>query len=175
MALTRARVMWSSNADFATRTEAAIVAAFQRMRPGIDVAHDVRAMRDLMDRERKPSGFWDLKLVPGGLVDAEFVGQFHQLQAAGSGVGTLSVSTLDQLADEPILAEAWRLQQGLGQLFACAFDDRPVPEDESETFRRRLAEGVGEPDFDALVERLKRVRAEARAAFERVLPGVPTP
>ena len=169
MALTRARVAWASDPAFGAQVTAAIEAALRRPRPGVDTAGDVRAMRDLMDRERPARGFWDLKLVPGGLVDAEFVGQFRQLQAA-AGKGALSVSILDQLAKDPALKETWVLHQALAQLLACAFDDKGDPEAESETFRTRLAEAAGEKDFPALRRRLERVRKAARKAFEKALP-----
>ncbi|KPF74881.1 glutamate-ammonia-ligase adenylyltransferase [Brevundimonas sp. AAP58] len=169
MALTRARVVWASDPAFADRAAGAIEQALRRPRPGVDVAADVRAMRDLMARERRPEGFWDLKLAPGGLVDAEFVGQFRQLQAAASG-RPLVVSTLAQLANDPPLHDAWRLQQRLAQLLACAFDDRADIEAESETFRARLAEAAGEADFPALIQRLEQVRAAARDAFDAALP-----
>ena len=171
MALTRARVAWTSDPAFGAQVVAAIEAALRRPRPGIDVAGDVRRMRDLMDRERPAQGVWDLKLAPGGLVDVEFVGQFRQLQAATDG-GALTVATLDQLSDEPVLAEAWRLQQRLGQWLACAFDDRPDPDGEPQAFRRRLAAAAGAADFGALTARLARVRAAARRAFEDALPAV---
>lgn len=170
MALTRARVAWASEPAFGARVTAAIEAALRRPRPGVDTAGDVRAMRDLMDRERPAKGFWDLKLVPGGLVDAEFVGQFRQLQAAAEG-GRLSVSILDQLERDPPLKDAWALHQALAQLLACAFDDKGDPEAESETFRTRLAEAAGEADFPALRLRLERVRKAAREAFETALPS----
>lgn len=172
MALTRARVAWASDAAFAEKVGATIETVLRRPRPGVDVAADIRAMRDLMDRERRPSGFWDLKLSPGGLVDAEFVGQFRQLQAAASG-GPLSPYTLEQLSHDPTLASAWRLQQRLGQLFACAFDERPEPEAEPAPFRRRLAMAAGAPDFEALVARLKAERVAARLSFEAILPSAP--
>ena len=70
------------------------------------------------------------------------------------------------------MAEAWRLQQRIGQLFACAFDERPNPEDEPPAFRQRLAEGVGAPDFETFVDMLKAARAAARAAFDQALPPV---
>lgn len=65
MALTRGRLVWASDEAFGARVEATLKAALRRPRPGVDVAHDVRAMRDLMDRERRPKGFWDLKLSAG--------------------------------------------------------------------------------------------------------------
>ena len=170
MALTRARVAWASDEAFGARAAAAIEAALRRPRPGVDVGADVRAMRDLMDRERRPQGFWDLKLAPGGLVDAEFVGQYRQLQAAATG-GAIHVSTMVQLGADPDLAEAWKLQQRLGQLFACAFDERPDPESEAPVLRQRLAEAAGQPDFEALVAHLKAVRQSARTAFDAALPA----
>lgn len=169
MALTRARVVWASDLGFAERAASAIEQALRRPRPSIDVATEVRAMRDLMARERRPGGFWDLKLAPGGLVDAEFVGQFRQLQAAASG-GPLTVSTVEQLAGDPALRDAWILQQGLAQLLACAFDDKADVEAEPETFRERLAEASGQADFPNLVRRLEQIRGAARDAFEAALP-----
>ncbi|MFN7388791.1 bifunctional [glutamine synthetase] adenylyltransferase/[glutamine synthetase]-adenylyl-L-tyrosine phosphorylase [Brevundimonas sp.] len=170
MALTRARVVWASDPSFGAATTKAIEVALRRPRPGIDVAAEVRAMRDLMARERRPDGFWDLKLAPGGLVDAEFVGQFRQLQAAAAG-GALTVSTLSQLARDMPLREAWKVQQGLAQLLACAFDDKADVEAEPETFRRRLAQAAGELDFESLVHRLHTLRGAARGAFETALPA----
>ncbi|MES2861037.1 MAG: bifunctional [glutamine synthetase] adenylyltransferase/[glutamine synthetase]-adenylyl-L-tyrosine phosphorylase [Pseudomonadota bacterium] len=170
MALTRARVAWASDAGFGGRVSTQIEAALRRPRPGIDVAADVRAMRDLMERERKASGFWDLKLIPGGLVDAEFVGQFRQLQIATAG-GPLSVSTLEQLAGDAALKETWALHQALAQLLACAFDDKGDPERESDVFRTRLAVATGAADFPTLLIRLGQVRQAAREAFEQALPS----
>jgi glutamate-ammonia-ligase adenylyltransferase len=169
MALTRARVVWVSDAGFGQRVTAAIEGVLRRPRPGVDVAVDVRAMRDLMDRERRPSGFWDLKLAPGGQVDAEFVGQYRQLVGAAAGA-PLTVSTVEQLGHDPVLAESWTLHQRLSQLLSCAFEDRPDPDEEPSAFQARLAEGANAPDFARLRANLVDVRARARAAFESALP-----
>jgi glutamate-ammonia-ligase adenylyltransferase len=171
MALTRARVVWADDPAFGAAVTAALEAILRRPRPGVDIAADARRMRDLMARERPGRGAWDLKLAPGGQVDAEFVAQAGQLRAAATGA-PLTVSTLDALVGDPELAEAWRLQQALGQVLAAAFDETGDPSDEPEGFRRRLAEAAGAPDFDALTARLAEVRAAARAAFETALPPV---
>ena len=86
--------------------------------------------------------------------------------------GSLSVSTVVQLGEDTPLAEAWRLQQRIGQLFACAFDERPTPEEEPIALRQRLAEGAGAPDFEALVAKLRETRTAARAAFDEALPPI---
>jgi glutamate-ammonia-ligase adenylyltransferase len=171
MALTRARVVWTDDPAFGARTQAAIEAILRRPRPGVDVAADARRMRDLMARERPGQGEWDLKLAPGGQVDAEFVAQVRQLARAASG-GPLTVSTLEALSDEPALATAWRLQQALNQILSAAFDDKPDPDQEPEGFRRRLAEAAGMSDFEPLKAHLANVRIAARAAFEAALPPV---
>ncbi|MDP3417425.1 MAG: hypothetical protein Q8S40_15715, partial [Falsiroseomonas sp.] len=169
MALTRARVVWSDDTAFAARTTALLETILRRPRPGIDVAGDARRMRDLMARERPGQGFWDLKRIPGGQIDAEFVAQVRQLTVARAG-GRLTVSTLEALAEDPSLAEAWRLQQALGQILGAAFDDRPDPDEEPEGFQRRLAAAAGLADYAALKVRLAEVRAAARTAFDTVLP-----
>jgi len=170
MALTRARVVWTDDPAFGARTSAALEAILRRLRPGVNVAADARRMRDLMARERPGQGAWDLKLAPGGQVDAEFVAQVRQLAAAAVGA-PLTVSTPEALAADPDLAEAWRLQQALSQVLGAAFDDRPDPDQEPEGFRRRLAEAAGLADFSVLKQRLAAVRTAARAAFETALPA----
>jgi glutamate-ammonia-ligase adenylyltransferase len=171
MALTRARVVWTDDPAFGARVQATIEAILRRPRPGVNIAADARRMRDLMARERPGQGAWDLKLAPGGQVDAEFVAQTRQLIGAPSGEA-LTVSTLEALSDAPALASAWRLQQALNQILSAAFDDKPDPDHEPEGFRSRLAEAAGMADFETLKAQLAQVRIAARAAFEIALPAV---
>ncbi|MFC0633415.1 bifunctional [glutamine synthetase] adenylyltransferase/[glutamine synthetase]-adenylyl-L-tyrosine phosphorylase [Brevundimonas balnearis] len=168
LALTRARVAWASDAAFGRQVADAMEAALRQPRPDVDVAADVLAMRRLMERERPAKDFWDLKLAPGGLVDAEFAAQFLQLRAAAAG-GPLTVSTLQALADEPDLASAWRVQQRLAQVLACALDERGDVEDEPSGFKQRLAEAADVRDFPALKTRLSELRSAARARLLRLL------
>lgn len=170
MALTRARVVWATSEDFADQVGQTLETILRRPREGVDVAADVRKMRDLMDRERPPRGFWDTKLSAGAQVDAEFVGQYRQLMRAVAGE-SLTVSTLEALADDPVMARTWRLHQHIGQLMSCAFDGRANPDEEPEGFRQRLAKTVGVEDYEALKALLKTVRQEARAHLDKVLPS----
>jgi glutamate-ammonia-ligase adenylyltransferase len=171
MALTRARVVWADDETFGARVSATLDDILRRPRPDISFAADARRMRDRMARQRPPQGHWDVKLAPGGQVDAEFVAQVRQLRQARAGE-PLTVSTLEALSDDPELAEAWRLQQALSQILGAAFDDRPDPDQEPEGFRERLAKAAGFPDYGALTAGLGDARAAARAAFEAALPPV---
>ncbi len=181
LALTRARVVWSSSELFAVEAEAAIDRALRRPRDAARTAADVREMRDLMARERPPSGDWDLKLSEGGLVDIEFAAQFLQIVHAGSG-GPLAQNTgealaaIDRagLADAGVLGtliEAWRLQQDLSQLLKLALDDRADPAQEPKALQALLARAGGARDLKGLKTRLAAARKGAHAAYRTVVAG----
>ena len=179
LALTRARVVWASSPEFGQDAAGAVAAALRRPREPARTAQDVRDMRGLMERERAPSGVWDVKLSPGGLVDIEFAAQFLQIVHAGAGgpLDTHTVAALQALEagglaphrETRILMEAWTLQQNLSQLLKLALPDKADPETEPKGFRQLLARAGGSRDFAALRRKLERIRASARAAFVAIL------
>ena len=179
LALTRARIVWSTSAAFTAEAERAIATALRRPRDRAATAHDVREMRELMERERPPKSEWDLKLSPGGLVDIEFVAQFLQLAHAGEG-GPLHPNTAQALAAlrEAGLAPkaaikdleaAWRLQQHLTQLLKVALDGDADPTGEPAAFRALLARAGGARDFRQLRTRLAAARLAARKAYDLIV------
>jgi glutamate-ammonia-ligase adenylyltransferase len=181
LALTRARVAWSTSDAFAADARAAIEAALRRPRDRGKTAHDVREMRQLLETERPPKSDWDLKLSPGGLVDIEFAAQFLQIAHAAEG-GPLSPNTaaaLDALggaglaAPGPLAAlrQAWRLQQDLTQLLKVALDDNPEPAQEPKAFQALLARAGHVKTFKALRARLDAAQAGARAAYLELVKG----
>ncbi|MBI5942546.1 MAG: bifunctional [glutamine synthetase] adenylyltransferase/[glutamine synthetase]-adenylyl-L-tyrosine phosphorylase [Caulobacterales bacterium] len=178
LALTRARVVWSSSEGFAADVARAVETALRRPRDPVRTAAEVREMRDLMEAERPPSGFWDLKLAPGGLVDIEFAAQHLQIIHAAAG-GPLDQNTGAALAameavglGDPValrdLLEAWALQQDLAQLLKLALDDRADPEAEPKGLQALLARAGGARDLKGLRKRLASGRDNARRAFEVV-------
>ncbi len=179
LALTRARVVWSTSPAFAADAQAQIEAALRRPRDPAKTAQDVREMRDLMAQERPPKGDWDLKLGPGGLVDIEFATQFLQLAHAADGgplqpniaaalaaIGARDLAKAAPLAD---LEAAWRLQQDLTQLLKVALDDNPDPDSEPAAFRALLAKAGGARDFRQLKTRLRQVQTAAHSAYEAIV------
>ena len=186
LALTRARVAWASSPAFAEAAGDAIAVALRRPRDPRIVARDVLDMRALMERERPPSGFWDLKLSPGGLVDIEFAAQFLQIVNARSGgplqphtaaaLQALVAAGLAPTADGKVLVEAWTLQQNLSQLLKLALPDNADPDREPKGFRQALAKAGASRDFPGLRRKLERVRGQARASFVSILnSGGPNP
>ena len=179
LALTRARVIWSTGAAFADAAQGAVEAALRRPRDRATVGSEVREMRELMARERPPKGEWDLKLSPGGLVDIEFAAQFLQLAHAGEG-GPLEPNTAAALAafretglgsPKPLadLEMAWRLQQDLTQLLKVALADGADPAAEPAAFKALLARAGGLRDFRKLQSTLNAARTAAHAAYEALV------
>ena len=179
LALTRARVAWASSPAFAVDCQDAIEAALRRPRDRARTAADVRDMRQLMEDERPPSGPWDLKLSPGGLVDVEFAAQFLQLACAADG-GPLRQNTGDALtalaeakmADPEavrVLEGAWRMQQDLSQLLKVALDDAADPDGEPKALKALLARAGGTKDFKALKAAVAKGRTAARAAYDQLV------
>ncbi|MFN3521911.1 MAG: bifunctional [glutamine synthetase] adenylyltransferase/[glutamine synthetase]-adenylyl-L-tyrosine phosphorylase [Phenylobacterium sp.] len=179
LALTRARVVWATSEAFARDAARAIEAALRQPRERARTLADVREMRALMERERPPKGFWDMKLGPGGLVDVEFAAQALQLihgaaggplrQNTAEALSALSEAGLAPAAALQALERAGRLQHNLTQLIKVALDDDADPSSEPTAFRELLARAGGVRDFRALKSRLQSARAAAREAHDIVL------
>ncbi|CAN5338899.1 bifunctional [glutamine synthetase] adenylyltransferase/[glutamine synthetase]-adenylyl-L-tyrosine phosphorylase [soil metagenome] len=179
LALSRARIVWATSPAFAEAAALAVAAALCRPRDHFRAAADVLEMRALMEQERPPSGFWDLKLSQGGLVDIEFAAEFLQIVNAAGG-GPLAAHTGEALiackaaglaAPEAIdeLFDAWTLQQNLSQVLKVALADGADPASEPRAFRSLLARSGGARDLRGLESKLRRKRERARAAFEAVI------
>jgi glutamate-ammonia-ligase adenylyltransferase len=175
LALTRARVAWATSPAFAQDVRAAVERALRRPRDVAVLAAEVRDMRALMERERPPSGPYDLKLSPGGLVDVEFTAQHLQLAGAAQG-GPLDPNTLRALtalqaagrldpAHFDDLTAAWRLSRRLQQVLRLALESDSDPSGEPAGLKALLARAAGVERFEAVLPALTAARTRARAAF----------
>jgi len=97
MALTRARFV-AGPPGLKRKVEAAIRAAQTREADPARVLADAAAMRARMLRDLPAEGPWDVKLMPGGLVEAEFVAQALQVAHAHRVPAVLSPTTRLALA-----------------------------------------------------------------------------
>jgi len=84
MALTRARAVAG---DESLRVEARnlIDEVLARPRDEAKLLGDLKEMRDLIEQEKPPRDIWDVKLIPGGLIDIEFIAQYLSLMARAKG------------------------------------------------------------------------------------------
>ena len=181
LALTRARVAWSSSAEFTVTAQAAIETALRQARAPAKTLLEARQMRTLMEKAKPPESVWDMKLSRGGLVDIEFVAQVLQILHAADGgplhphtAHALGLLAKAKLADRKLIGDlesAWRLQQNLSQILKLALPDTGDPAAEPAAFRALLAKAGGADDFKMLQEMLRSKRAAARAAFDQMLRG----
>lgn len=182
MALTRARMICGDDSLIA---EAKAVIGEVLANPGDPavIAADVREMRALIDAEKPPRDGWDLKLIPGGLVDIEFIAQYLRLVAPSRGldIDTYGQTTGEALAslgarlidrnDLGICAEALRLFTELSQIIRLCVDDVFDPKDAPAGLLERICKAADCPDIATVQGEVKRLSRAVRAVLERTLKG----
>jgi len=177
MALTRARVVLGAPA-FA-REIAETIRGIQTIDRDKDaLLRDVHAMRQRLARDKPPKGPWDVKMIPGGLVDCEFIAQYLELRHAAAHpevfggstdkvferLGTLGVMSAAEAQALAGATRLWRAVQSYLRLTAPGdFDALDVPE----AIRPGLARAVGALDFAALADTLRSTEAQVSAAYRR--------
>ncbi len=170
MALTRARVV-AGPPDLCRAIEAALVTAMDAADPA-SLRPDATAMRVRMLRDLPAHGPWDVKLMPGGQVEVEFVVQTgllltplarpaQTIRAAVERLAAAGALTADEAA---ILREADRLWRTIQGLLRITVGPRPPPE-LPDTALDTLLEAVGDCDAQSLRGRIDRVAAGVRAVF----------
>lgn len=160
MAVTRARVVHGDPA-FAERIEAAIRGIVCAPRDPAKLLVDVAEMRARIEREHPAETLWSVKYLRGGLLDLEFLAQYHILRHAQASPSVIDGSTQGAFAKlaaagaiGPALAqrliEATRLMrqvQGMLRLLAApAFD----ADSGTASLKAALAHAGGQQDFDGL-------------------------
>jgi [glutamine synthetase] adenylyltransferase / [glutamine synthetase]-adenylyl-L-tyrosine phosphorylase len=179
MALTRARVIVAEPA-FRSRIEAAIRRILTRPRDPEKLAGDVAAMRRRMETHNRPSSIWDVKQIPGGLVDVEFVAQYLMLRHAARHPEVLHTNTAKALralarhgligADQAReLIEAGRLWRAIQSYLRLTtgggFEEQQAPE-ALRLSLARLAEAV---DFADLTQKMDETAKRVRGIFTQIV------
>ena len=179
MALTRARVIAGPQA-FANRVEAAIRAALTTPRDPQKLKDDVLSMRRRIEKGKGSRNPWEIKQVPGGLVDIEFIVQYLMLRHGPQHpelFSTTATLALERLKDAgaldagraQALAEASRLYQGLTQLMRLAVDDAFRPADAPRGLTELLLRVGDAPDLSNLEALLADTQKRTREIFTNVV------
>ncbi|MDF1607257.1 bifunctional [glutamine synthetase] adenylyltransferase/[glutamine synthetase]-adenylyl-L-tyrosine phosphorylase [Hoeflea sp. YIM 152468] len=84
MALTRARTVAGED-SLRLEARALIDAVLAKPRDEATLLADLVEMRQLIEQEKPPHDIWDVKLIPGGLIDIEFLAQYLSLKARADG------------------------------------------------------------------------------------------
>ncbi|WP_136659180.1 bifunctional [glutamine synthetase] adenylyltransferase/[glutamine synthetase]-adenylyl-L-tyrosine phosphorylase [Nitratireductor sp. XY-223] len=180
MALTRARIV-AGDPDIAADAEAVFADVLSRSRDIEKTAADIEEMRKRIEDEKPAKNIWDLKLIPGGLIDIEFIAQFLRLHAArlerdGPSPGTRTKSLLENLAPSMIgedsaatLMDALKLYTQISQVIRLCLEERFDPESAPLAFRELMLRGVDFPDIGMLEAHLKETSGDVRAIFEKTI------
>ncbi|MCB1552513.1 MAG: bifunctional [glutamate--ammonia ligase]-adenylyl-L-tyrosine phosphorylase/[glutamate--ammonia-ligase] adenylyltransferase [Xanthomonadales bacterium] len=140
----------------------------------------LRAMKAMIEAEVQRRDLQDhLKLGPGGIREVEFMVQLQQLIRGGREASLRTSGTLPAMY---ALAEAGYLEATMARRLEQAYrllrmvenriqmlrDEQVHDLPEDDFLRRRLAAGLGYPEWPALAEALESARALVRAEFAKV-------
>ncbi len=171
MALTRARVIVADK-GFASRIDRTINDIICRNAKREKILTDAREMRNRLARERSPRHSFDLKLVPGGLMDLEFIAQSGTLiygaelaDVRGNIPATLrDLQKLGKLSAGEDLAEIYLTMSGVVQVMSACLTHPFRDEVWTPAFRSLLASLSNYPDFPRLELDLQQMQGRVNAA-----------
>ncbi|MGN6142531.1 MAG: bifunctional [glutamine synthetase] adenylyltransferase/[glutamine synthetase]-adenylyl-L-tyrosine phosphorylase [Mesorhizobium sp.] len=177
MALTRARAI-AGEPELAAEIDAEVAAILALPRDAAKVRAEAAEMRALIEEEKPPRDLWDIKLVPGGLIDLEFIAQVATLtgQVEGEGRTANTAETLARLAPafadgstRQDLVRAWSLYLVLTQIIRLCLDSPFDRKDVPPGLADLLLTATDLPDFSVLEAHLKEMAGEVRGIFGRLL------
>ena len=181
MALSRARMVCGDDSLMA-EASAVIDEVLTRPPDTVKIAADVAEMRALIDKEKPPRDLWDLKLIPGGLIDIEFLAQYLRLVSPQAdqdspdegvratsgtrdalqrlGAGALSADDLD------ICLEALALYTELSQIIRLCVEGAFEPKDSPAGLIERLCTAADAPTLKLVEAEIKRLSKRVRSIFQ---------
>ena len=180
MALSRARMM-AGDDDLIERAQAIISDVMGEVRNEKKIAADVKEMRTLIGKEKPPRDIWDFKLIPGGLIDIEFITQFLTLvgPARGVTVATSGLSTAQALTvlgkslmdrnDLETCLAALTLFTDLSQIIRLCIDGPFDADDIPAGLADLLCRAADCPDMKTLEAEVKRLSKAVRKVFDKVV------
>lgn len=180
MALTRARMVCGDR-GLVDEACAVVAETLSRQRDEQKIATDVREMRDLIEQEKPPRDIWDLKLIPGGLIDIEFIAQYLRLVAPARGLtidtnGMSTMQALEALGNEMLppddlatVREALRLFTELSQIIRLCIDGPFSPKEAPAGLVERVSRAGDCPDIRTLEGEVKRLSKAVRGIFRKLV------
>ncbi|MCO6389487.1 bifunctional [glutamine synthetase] adenylyltransferase/[glutamine synthetase]-adenylyl-L-tyrosine phosphorylase [Aliihoeflea aestuarii] len=177
MALTRARVI-AGDETLAKSVDDDIAAVLVAPCDAAKVFDDAAEMRKLIETEKPPRDIWDVKLVPGGLIDLEFIAQVATL-TGGIDEGRFSPSTVETLqhlssdfCDGHIreeLVSAHDLYTSLTQILRLSLTGPFEPDDVPPGLADILLRTTDLPDLKVLEAHLKETSKAVSAHFKKIV------
>ncbi len=177
MALTRARPV-AGDAALIAAVEEEIEAVLAAPRDAKKVRADARDMRKLIATEKPPRDAWDVKLVPGGLIDLEFIAQVAVLTGRIKGEERLAstIETLRALAPDfcsrkvqDELVAAHDLYSSMTQILRLCLTGPFDPDDVPPGLADLLLRTTDLPDLKVLEAHLEETAARVSGHFRKLI------
>jgi glutamate-ammonia-ligase adenylyltransferase len=180
LALTRARLL-CGDPQLVAQAQDVIAQVLSTKRERKKIAADVAEMRALIEKEKPPRDIWDLKLIPGGLIDIEFIAQYLRLVAPAQSLDldTYGFSTREMLdavggqllspADLDTCRQALGLFTELSQIIRLCVEGVFEAAEAPTALVERLCRAGDCPDLRSLEGEVKRLAREVRAVFRRTV------
>jgi glutamate-ammonia-ligase adenylyltransferase len=177
MALSRARPI-AGDAGLCAEVEAEVAAVLGQSRDAARVRAETLDMRAMIETEKPPRDLWDIKLIPGGLIDLEFIAQVAVItgQVEAGHRTTATVEVLSRLAPQfaaadvrQELVEACRLYLALTQMIRLCLTGQFERDDVPPGLSDLLLAVTDLPDFGVLEAHLKETAQRVRKDFDLLL------
>jgi glutamate-ammonia-ligase adenylyltransferase len=176
MALSRARLI-CGNTKLIGEAEGIIADVLSAKRDVAKIAGDVAEMRELVDNEKPPVNMWDLKLIPGGVIDIEFIAQYLTLVAPSrdamvtvnglnTGDALKALGDLMPSGDLDTCLEAFSLYTELSQLIRLCVDGIFDPKEAPAGLIELVCRAGDCPDIKTLESEVKRLSKAVRKIFQ---------
>ncbi len=180
LALSRARLICGDD-TLVEDAKRVIASVLSQKREVAKIAADVAEMRKLIGEEKPPANGWDFKLIPGGLVDLEFIAQYLTLVSPAKGLPphVAGESTADVWkrvaagAMEPQTYDdcmaALNLFTELSQIIRLCIDSDFEPKQAPAGLIDLVCRAGDCPDISTLEGEVKRLSKTVRKAFSAVV------
>ncbi|MCZ2158141.1 bifunctional [glutamine synthetase] adenylyltransferase/[glutamine synthetase]-adenylyl-L-tyrosine phosphorylase [Bartonella sp. 220] len=176
LALTRARGI-AGDSDFLQKLENEVRAIISFFRHKKDVAKAVCEMRTLIAKEKPPKNQWDLKTMPGGIMDLEFIAQFALItHVIAFQIGATTANILVQLPNSFLnqsfvsdLHHAYSLYTNLSQVIRLCLNTSLDTHDMPPRLSDLLLRSVGEPDLLRVETLIEENRQSVCSIFTKLM------
>ena len=172
LAMTRGRVVTGDTA-MTVRVNAALKLILSSTRDAAKVAKNVTEMRSLIEKEKPPKGKYDFKLMPGGLIDLEFIAQSAAITGGFNGPRSTSTQAIltslndSRLTPEQreILISAHRLFSSMTQILRVCLNNDLGDDELSETLLEIMCRAADMPDEVTFAAHVKNTAGQVRTIF----------
>ncbi len=171
MALTRARCVYGS-AEARRVTDNIIAEALGKKRDSEELLRDAVKMRGTMAEHKPPKSDLDVKLLPGGLVDLEFIIHINQLMRTSGfdpHLGRALAMLIDQGHLPPRMADAHKMLTRLLVTLRLVAPELVEPDPAT---RAIVARACGTDDWPGLLEQLAHTRQSVSAEWQLLTAGL---